>query len=121
LRKMHGATRGMGHHPGVKTTIINLIVRAGLTAVVLAARAALAARSAGARNRFVHDPADRTRTASALGAATEAAVNLAGGARRSLRREGGPDVLVGQHVARTDDHGNPAVPARLVQSATIDT
>ena len=86
-----------------------------------AARAALATRATGTRDRFVHDPTDGARAAPALGAATETAINLAGGARRPLSRERGPNVVVGEHVAGADDHENPAVPARLVRYATIDT
>src|SRR3982074_3228902 len=97
-----------------------LVAGARLTAM-LAAWAALAAGAAGARDGLVHDAADGARAAAALGAATKAAINLAGGARRLLSRQRGPNVVVGQHVARTDDHGNPAVPARLVRYATIDT
>jgi hypothetical protein len=91
------------------------------SAAVLAARAALASRATGTGDSLVHDPADGARATPALGAATKTAINLAGGARRSLSRERGPNVVVGQHVARADDHGNPAVPARLVLYATIDT
>src|SRR3954453_20417140 len=88
---------------------------------VLTARAALAAGAAGARDGLVHDAADVPRATSALGAAAQAAIDLAGGSRRALGGKRGANVLVGQYIARTDDHGNPAVPARLVRYATIDT
>ena len=90
-------------------------------AAVPAARTALAARAAGSRQRLVHEPADGACAAPALGAAAEAAIDLSGGARRSFSAERRAYVVVGQHVARTDDHENPAFPARfLVHYATID-
>src|SRR5216684_9306358 len=76
---------------------------------VLAARTALAS---GGRQRLVHDPPDGARAPPALGAATEAAIDLAGRKRRLLGAERRAHVFVGQHVARTDDHGNPAFPTR---------
>ena len=88
---------------------------------VLTARTALTAGAAGARDGLVHDAADGPRATPALGTAAQATIDLAGGSRRPLGRECGANVLVGQYVARTDDHGNPAVPARLVRNATIDT
>jgi ABC-type nitrate/sulfonate/bicarbonate transport system substrate-binding protein len=59
-------------------------------------------------NCLVHDPADSARAAPALCAAAEAAVDLAGGARRTFGAECRPHIVIGQHVARADDHGNPA-------------
>ena len=88
---------------------------------VLTARAALADSAAGTRDGLVHDAADSPCATPALGAATQAAIDLAGGSRRPLGGERGANVLVGQYIARTDDHGNPGVPARLVRYATIDT
>ena len=88
---------------------------------MLAARAALAARVTGTRDSFVHDPTDGARATPALGAATKTAVNLAGGARRLLGRERGPNVVVGEHVAGADDHGREAFQPALVLYATIDT
>jgi len=116
------ARQGVCTTPAAGSNIIDAVWggRRGLTAV-LAARATLAAGAAGARDGLVHDPADGARAPAALGAAPETAVDLPGGARRSLSRKGRANVVVGQHVARTDDHGNPAVPARLVHYATIDT
>jgi hypothetical protein len=113
--------KGDGATPAAQNTITCLKGPSGGAAAVLAARAAVAAGVAGAGDGFVHDAPDGACAASALGAATQAPINLAGGARRSLGRERGPNVLVGQHIAGTDDHGNPAVPARLVRYATIDT
>ena len=70
-----------------------------------ARRTALAARAARAGDRRVHDAADSARATPALGAAAEAAIDLAGRARRLLGAERGAHVLVGQHVAGADDHG----------------
>jgi hypothetical protein len=73
---------------------------------VLAAGAALAAGTAGAGagDGLVHDPADGARTATALGAAAEAAIDLTGGPRRFRAGERRADVVVGQHIAGTNDH-----------------
>jgi hypothetical protein len=80
------------------------------SAAVLAARAALAGGGAGSHDRLVHDAADGSRATAALGAATEATIDLAGGARRLLRAQRRAYILVGQHVARTDDHWKAAFP-----------
>src|SRR3954447_20804459 len=88
---------------------------------VLTARAALAAGAAGARDGLVHDAADGPCATPALGAAAQAAIDLAGGSRRPLGGERGANVLVGQYIARTDDHETRPVRARLVRYATIDT
>ena len=58
----------------------------------------------GGAERLVHEAADGERAAAALGAAAETAVDLAGRAPL-LRRDGGADILISQHIARTDDHG----------------
>jgi hypothetical protein len=92
---------------------LSTLIRAGSLVAMLSARAARAGRAAGSRDRLIHDPADGPRATSALGAATEAAVNLTGGARRLRSGQHCPDVVVGQHVAGADDHGNPAFPARF--------
>src|SRR3954447_22378981 len=71
---------------------------------VLTARAALATGAAGARDGLIHDAADGPCATPALGAAAQAAIDLAGGSRRPLGGERGANVLVGQYIARTDDH-----------------
>jgi len=91
----------------------------GLVAM-LAAGAALAAGSASAGDGLVHDPTNGARTPPALGAAAEAAIDLTRGARGIPGAERRAHVVVAQHVARTDDHGDPAFPARLVRCATIE-
>jgi hypothetical protein len=67
-------------------------------------RAAVAGCRTGAAERLVHEAADGARAAAALGAAAETAIDPAGRAR-PLRRDGGADILIAQHIARTDDHG----------------
>jgi hypothetical protein len=55
---------------------------------------------------IVHDLTDRTGTTAALGTTAKAAINLARGARQVFSGcHGGPNVVVGQYVARTNDHG----------------
>jgi hypothetical protein len=54
-----------------------------------------------------HDPSDRSRAPPALRAAAETAIHLACHARR-VGVHYGPNLMVGQDVARTNDH-----PARL--------
>ncbi|ATU92239.1 hypothetical protein BLM14_11790 [Phyllobacterium zundukense] len=58
----------------------------------------------GAAKRLVHDAADGARAAAALCAATETAIDLANRVR-PLRLDGGADILIAQHIARTDNHG----------------
>jgi hypothetical protein len=69
------------------------------------ARTAVAS-GAGAGQGLIHDAADRAGAAAALGTAAEAAVDLAGGPWGARRRDGGTDILVGEDVTGTDDHGN---------------
>ncbi|KSV87642.1 hypothetical protein N181_18210 [Sinorhizobium fredii USDA 205] len=57
-----------------------------------------------AAERLVHDAADGSRAAAALGAAAETSIDLAGRAQR-LCLDGGADIVIAQHIARTDDHG----------------
>ena len=52
---------------------------------------------------LVQDRLDVTSAPSALWAATQAAIDLAGGPR-PLGMAGGPDSLIGQDVAGTNDH-----------------
>ena len=85
-----------------------LVGRGAHLLAMLAARTTLARRAAGAGDRLVHDPADSARTTPALCTAAEAAVDLAGGARRTFGTECRPHIVIGQHVARADDHGSPA-------------
>jgi hypothetical protein len=77
---------------------------------VAPARAAGAARATSAGKRFIHDPSDGARAPSTLGAAAEAAIDLAGGTRRLAGSDHRADVVIAQYVAGADDHGNPAFP-----------
>jgi hypothetical protein len=54
--------------------------------------------------RLLHEAADGAGATPALGAAAETAIDLAGRARR-VRLDDGADILIAQHIARTDDHG----------------
>jgi hypothetical protein len=64
-----------------------------------------AAVAAGAGQRLVHDSSDCAGAAAALGAATEAPVDLAGGTWGAGRDHGATHIMVGEHIARADDHG----------------
>jgi hypothetical protein len=66
----------------------------------------------GACDCLVHDPADGVRAPPALGAAAEAAIDLASRCRRSLGGDRA-HVVVAQYVARTDDHGGPSFQTRF--------
>src|SRR6516162_4682432 len=76
----------------------------------LVALRAARATAAGRRDRVVHDAADGARATAALRAAAEAAIDLPGGSWRLLGADRRAHVVVAQHVARTDDHGDLAVP-----------
>ena len=81
------------------------------------AGAAAAIARTGARY-LGHDPSDRSRTPPTLRAAAETAIDLACHARR-VGVHNGPNLMVGQDVARTNDH-----PARLplgIDGCTIIT
>jgi hypothetical protein len=68
-------------------------------------RAAGAAFLCAGTERFVDDGFDRARAAAALGAASEASVNLLGISRQVRScTHGIPDIVVAQDVAGTDDH-----------------
>src|SRR5215467_4240629 len=105
VAKCAGATRGESPPAGGKRRLS----KADLVALPSARAAA-----AGRRDRVVHDAADGARAAAALGAAAEAAIDLAGGARRLLGADRRAHVVVAQHVAGTDDHGRSAFPGGLV-------
>src|SRR5262249_2609816 len=69
---------------------------------------AAAAWPAGASDRLVHDAADGARAAPALGAAAEAAIDLAGGPGIAALMDRGTHVVIAEHVAGTHDHaGRP--------------
>ena len=73
----------------------------------LAVRTADTTSLGAGAERIINDGLDSARAASALGAATEATVNLLGVAGKVLRTlDGTADILVAKHVAGTDDHGS---------------
>ena len=74
--------------------------------------------TAGAGQRLVHDFADRARAAATLRAAAETAIDLAGSARRR-RMHGVTYFVVAQHIAGTDDHGNPGPVGTIVGRMTF--
>ena len=61
-------------------------------------------------DRLIHDLADGAGATAALGAATEATVDLSGRAGTRLRLAGGADVLIAQNVAGADDHRDFSFP-----------
>lgn len=63
-----------------------------------------AARRRGAGQGFIHDAPDRARATSALGAASEAIIDLAGRARDFAARQRRAHVMIGEDVAGADDH-----------------
>ncbi len=65
----------------------------------------LPARVRSRAKRLVHNPADGSRAAPALRAATETTVHFPGGSwSRFLVRQRRPHIVVSQHVAGTHDH-----------------
>ena len=71
----------------------------------LAVRTAGAAGLGASAERLIDDGLDGARATAALGAATEATVNLLGVAGKVLRTfDGSTDVAVAKHVAGTDNH-----------------
>lgn len=71
----------------------------------MAVRAAGAAGLGAGTERFIDDGLDGARTATAFGAATEAAVDLLWIARQVRRRADGiADIVVADDVTGTDDH-----------------
>ena len=59
----------------------------------------------GAGERLVHDAPNGAGAPAALGAAAQAPIDVAGRSRWGfIARQSGTHVLVGQHVAGTDDH-----------------
>ena len=81
-------------------------------------RAASAGCRTGGAERLVHHVADGERAAAALGAAAETAIDLAGRAPPP-RRDGGADIPIGQHIARTDDHGAMVLDGDVVWAGSV--
>ncbi len=71
----------------------------------MAVRTTGAAGLGAGAQRFVDDGLDGARAAAALGAASEAAIDLLGVAGKVLRTlDGTTDIVVAKDVAGTDDH-----------------
>jgi hypothetical protein len=71
-------------------------------------------RAGRARQRFIHDAADRSRAAATLRAAPETPIDLVGRGRAgSGIVDGGPHVAVAEDVAGTNDHLRYLVATRL--------
>lgn len=81
-----------------------MLMSVGLGLMLLGMRAAGTAGLCTGPKRLVHDLFDGACTAAALSAATEAAIDLSGGARQ-IFGHGITDVVVGQDVTGTNDHG----------------
>src|SRR5262249_45246442 len=106
-RKCRARTRPCGAYPQPRMQLSNADLSAAASAA-LVARTALPGGHASPGDRLVHDAADGAGAAAALGAATEAAIDLTGRARGSLGRERAAHVVVAQHIAGADDHGSGA-------------
>ena len=63
-----------------------------------------ATHGVGAGQRLVHNPPDGTRAPAALCAAAETAIDFAASPRRIVARQRRANVMVGQHIARANDH-----------------
>jgi hypothetical protein len=63
-----------------------------------------ATRGVGTGQRLVHNPPDGTRAPAALCAATETAIDFAASPRRVVAGQRRANVMIGQHIARTNDH-----------------
>jgi hypothetical protein len=80
------------------------MMRLGVSLVLLGVRAARTTGLRAGPEGLVHDLLDGPCTAAALGAAAEAAIHLPGSARHILGH-GIADVVVGQDVTGTNNHG----------------
>src|SRR5450756_74915 len=85
----------------------------GSLEIVVDVRFGLAVRAAGltglgaGSERLLDDGLHRACTAATFDAATEAAIDLPGIARKIIRRaDGAADIVVAEDVAGTNDHGN---------------
>lgn len=90
-----------------------MMMRVGLSLMLLGVRAAGTAGLRARPERLVHNLLDGACTAAALSAATKAAIDLPRGARQILDH-GTTDVVVGQDVTGTNDHGLIGKPVRTL-------
>ena len=85
-------------------------------AVGLAMRTARAAGPSAGAERLVDDGLDGARATATFGAAAEAAIDLLGTARKTLRRgDGAADIMIGQDVTGTNNHENSASPKEVMR------
>jgi hypothetical protein len=99
-KKIQDDTEGLARRDGE----IDRIVRRRM-AVALAVRATAATGLGASPQRLIDDGLDRARATAALGAASEASIDLLGVAGKMLRAfDGTADIMVAKHVAGTDDH-----------------
>jgi hypothetical protein len=78
--------------------------------ILAAVRASGTAGLGASAQRFVNDGLDGARASSTLSAATEAAVDLLGIARKGFRRvDGVADIVVAEDVTGTNNHENAQV------------
>jgi len=90
-----------------------MVMRMGLSLMLLGMRATRAAGLRAGPKGLIHDFLDGARAAAALGATTEAAIDLPGGTRQFLDH-GITYVVVGQDVTGTNDHGLIGQPVRTL-------
>ena len=99
-KNIQDATRGLTRGGGEVSDIV-----IGRVVVALAVRTTGAAGLGASAQGLVDDGLDRARATAALGAASEASIDLLGVAGKMLRAfDGTADIVVAKHVARTDDH-----------------
>ncbi|MDQ0354612.1 hypothetical protein J2S22_001536 [Rhodoplanes tepidamans] len=105
----------------VRVIVVRVVVVA-VGVMIVVVRVAAAGGTAGAvlgagQQRLVHDLADGAGAAAALGAAAEAAIDLAGHPRAALRHHVA-NLAVRQDIAGTDDHGGRDFPWRRSTNAS---
>ena len=99
-RNIQEDTEGLAGRDGE----IDRLVRR-LMAMAFAVRATAATGLGAGSQRLIDDGLDRARATAALGAASEASIDLLGVAGKMLRAfDGTANIVVAKHVARTDDH-----------------
>jgi len=93
-------------HSGCRERKVGVNVGVRVSFVLAVRTSGLAGLGAGTERLF-DNALDGARTAAAFDAATEAAIDLLGIARKIQRRaDGTPDIVVAKDVAGTDDHEN---------------
>lgn len=124
VMRMRGMPLGMpvliaaviGMHAVMRAMVMMIVMGVVTVGVAPAGRAAGAVLAAG-QQRLVHDLADRPGAAAALGAAAEAAIDLAGQPRAALRHHVA-NLAIRQDIAGTNDHGGRDFPCRRSMNAS---